>query len=95
MSHCKRQYELECHEGFYIPTVITKFPKQPSAFRTPFLDALQLTPEVRAVITGTGEHGSKTTSEWLGTSLLMKLGGEDKGQGSVKDRTRMMPPVRA
>jgi hypothetical protein len=64
MSHRKRQYELECHEGFYIPTVITKFPKQPSAFRTPFLDASQLTPEVRAVITATGEHGSKTTSEW-------------------------------
>lgn len=103
MSHRKRQYKLECQKGFYVPTIVTKFPRQPSACRTPFLDASKLTPAVRAVITDTGEHGSKTTSEWeefimqarVAWHISMMLGGEDKGQGSEKDRTRTMPPVRA
>ena len=64
MSHRKRRCELECQEGYYIPTIGAKFPRQPSTFRTPFLDASQLTPDVRVVVTDTGEHGSKTTNKW-------------------------------
>jgi hypothetical protein len=64
MSHCKRWHVLECQEGYYITTVGQKFQLQPSAFRTPFLDASHLTPEVRAIVTDTGEAGMKMTCEW-------------------------------
>jgi hypothetical protein len=63
MSHCKHPHVLECQEGYHITTVGQKFQRQPSTFRTPFLDALHLTPEVRAIVTDTGEAGMKTTSK--------------------------------
>jgi hypothetical protein len=64
MSHHKRWYKLEFQEGYYIPTVGHKFPRKPSAFKTPFVDALRMTPEGRAVVTDMGENGMKTTSKW-------------------------------
>ena len=34
------------------------------AYKAPFLDALRMTPEVRAIVTGSGESRKKTTREW-------------------------------
>jgi hypothetical protein len=64
VKHKKRPYDLGCQEGYYIPTVFAKASRATQAFRTPFLDALKLTPEVRSVVTSTREQGLKTTIEW-------------------------------
>jgi len=53
VKHKKRPYDLGCQEGYYIPTVFAKASRATQAFRTPFLDASKLTPEVRAVVTST------------------------------------------
>ena len=34
------------------------------AFRSPFIDAARMTPDVRRVVTATGDGGLKTTHEW-------------------------------
>ena len=90
VTHKKRPYDLGCQEGYYIPTVFAKASRATQAFRTPFLDASKLTPEVRVVIISTRDQGLKTTIE---TPLWKPLGGRDKGRGSAKDHTRMTPPA--
>jgi hypothetical protein len=64
VKHKKRPYDLGCQEGYYIPTAFAKASRATQAFRTPFLDASKLTPEVRSVITSTREQGLQTTIEW-------------------------------
>jgi hypothetical protein len=63
VKHKKRPYDLGCQEGYYIPTIFAKALRATQAFRTPFLDASKLTPEVRSVVTSTREQGLKTTIE--------------------------------
>jgi hypothetical protein len=64
VAHRKRKYGLDCQEGYFIPTRPHKSFWQPSAFRTPFLDAARLTDEVKLVVMGSGDLWWKTTSKW-------------------------------
>ena len=73
VKHKKRPYDLGCQEGYYIPTGIAKASRGTQAFRTPFLDASKLTPEVRLVVTSTREQGLKTTIEWEGFIMQAQL----------------------
>ena len=89
MKHKKRPYDIGCQEGYYIPTVFAKASRATQAFRTPFLDASKLTPEVRSVITSTREQGLKTTIEWEEFIMQAQLAwhasleaARRKGQGS-------------
>jgi hypothetical protein len=64
VAHKKRKYKLGCQEGYFIPTQSYRTLCQPSAFRTPFLDAARLTKEVRIVLTSPGDAWWKTNREW-------------------------------
>jgi hypothetical protein len=58
VKHKKRPYNLGCQEGYYIPTVFAKASRATQAFRTPFLDASKLTPEVRFMQAQLAWHAS-------------------------------------
>ena len=64
MKHKKRPHDLGCQEGYYISAVFAKSSQATQAFRTPFLDASKMTPEVRAIVTSMKDQGLKTTIEW-------------------------------
>jgi hypothetical protein len=89
VKHKKRRYDLGCQEGYYISVVFAKSSRATQAFRTPFLDASKLTPEVRAVVTYTRDQGLKTTIEWEEFIMQAQLAwhaslkaARRKGQGS-------------
>jgi hypothetical protein len=102
VKHEKWPYDLGLQEGYYISAVFSKSSQATQAFRTPFLDASKLTPEVQAVVTSTRDQGLKLPSSgrssscrlsWLGKPLWKLLGGRDKGRGSAKERMKMMYPA--
>jgi hypothetical protein len=64
VAHRKCKYDLSFQEGYFILTQSNRALRQPSAFRTSFLDAARLTKEVRFDLTSTGDVCWKTTSEW-------------------------------
>ena len=85
VSHKKRRYELACQEGFYIPTE-GQFAMRPQcAFRSPFIDAARMTPEVQHVVTATGDEGIKTMHEWeefiLAASMSWHVFQESQSRG--------------
>jgi hypothetical protein len=72
-SHCKNRFKLDCQEGYFIATGAQGSARPLAAFRTPFLDASLLTPEVQAIITDPGEGGKKMTGEWEDFILQAKV----------------------
>jgi hypothetical protein len=64
VAHKKQCYELNCQEGFYIPTATHRALGQPSVFQAPFLDASRMTPGVRQVVMDPEELDMKTTRKW-------------------------------
>ncbi len=64
MSHCTKHFFLECQEGYFICATGQSLTRPQAVYRAPFLDALRLTPEVWAIVAGSGESSNKTTREW-------------------------------
>jgi hypothetical protein len=63
-THRKRWHELGCKVGFFITCTLSNSSQQMSAFRAPFLNADEMTPEVQAIVEDQGELGMKTMREW-------------------------------
>ncbi len=65
MTHRKKEHDIGCEEGWFIPTHPRRaLGVEPACFLSPFLNNAHLTNNVRTYLTRPEDSWWKTTAEW-------------------------------